>query len=778
MAAFVVALLALAGMARAERRVALVVGNNAYRHAPVLANPINDATDVAVALENIGFEVLTATDVDLIGLQNTIREFASMARGADVSLFYYSGHGMQWEGENVLVPVDATFADADIVPFEVMPLTRVMNALSLASRARILILDACRDNDAERALKIALAEKRGQRSTNVDRGLVRLNATRGQVVVFATQPDRTASDAFGDASRNSPFTHALLQTIAEPGVEIGRTFRKVAARVDELTGGAQLPEISISLLGDFYFVPGARPHDTDTTDDVASDFAFAERLNTDAGWAAFIAKHEAGGDPFRISLAREARRKLALASPDPVVAPTAACTHSDTILKFADYIIKNREAAGPFAKRRFGDIAAYLALRYANPSRAGGMELLRPLLDANVTGVDDLAVAYALSSGDVDTALRLADPDPLRAFAKIGVSGWRAIILKDGGRTFLDLIERSNKADPPDPHFSAVYNRGLTVAYRIVDQSDDFKTGFATLAEQQGELLLAASVLATGSDLEAYRSFLRRHQDDKLLNDLMAPRELAKYGLTMFHDAGPQFDDADDEETRNLRRQLYKVTLAAFKGGDRDFLNIYVNQTGLLAKAEEIADGYLTEVASRNINPDRYPEEAWMFLYRRIVESVGRAEAEKQLGSFTFSTDRHYTGSVVDVIKWPIAVKALTPYLLWLKTDLPARPGLLGAEFPWQEWTRIAEEIRSNRFDPKAVANEQSARIAIELLFVTSRFDSLFSHVNASFDMRNRLSIYRDLMIRLDRRCGAYTVFPGQALMLAGMPIFRFPQGG
>ncbi len=252
---FLCAAVSSMSVAIAERRVALVVGNSDYEHSSKLANPINDANDVTSALEDVGFKVITVTDVDIDGFRAAIDAFAREASGADVSLFYYSGHGMQWEGQNMLVPTDATLDNADIVPFEVLPLTKITNALSLARNAKILILDACRDNDAERSLKIALAEKQGKKSTAVDRGLTPLNATEGQVVIFATQPNRTASDDFEGSSRNSPFTHAFLETIKEPGLEIGRTFRKVAARVNKLTRGAQRPEMSISLLGDFFFVP-------------------------------------------------------------------------------------------------------------------------------------------------------------------------------------------------------------------------------------------------------------------------------------------------------------------------------------------------------------------------------------------------------------------------------------------------------------------------------------------------------------------------------------------
>ncbi len=259
----------------AERRVALVIGNGAYDHSTRLKNPANDADDVAASLTEIGFDVIRAKDVGIANFRAVIAKFARKARNSDVSLFYYSGHGMQWDGENMLVPTDATLEDAAIVPFEVIPLFEVMNALSLAGKAKILILDACRDNDSERALKRTLAEKQGTKSTAINRGLTKLEATRGQVVVFATQANQTASDNFDDSSRNSPFTHAFLETIKEPGLEIGRTFRRVAARVDKLTRGAQLPEYSVSLLGDFYFVPPDKENSQPSeADDENADMTF------------------------------------------------------------------------------------------------------------------------------------------------------------------------------------------------------------------------------------------------------------------------------------------------------------------------------------------------------------------------------------------------------------------------------------------------------------------------------------------------------------------------
>ncbi len=651
----IIFLICATSAALSERRVALVVGNGKYEHSSSLKNPVNDADDVAAALEKVGFTVIKATDVDLVGLQLAIRTFAREAKGSDVSLFYYSGHGMQWEGQNVLVPTDAKLKDAEIVPFEVLPLYEVMNALALAGKAKILILDACRDNDAERALKIALAEKRGQKSTNVNRGLVPLKATRGQVVVFATQPNRTASDEFGDTSRNSPFTHAFLETINEPGLEIGRTFRKVQERVDELTRGAQLPEISMSLLGDFHFVPfdGEESQERESgglsaniqSYPIAVDYQFAERVNTKNAWAAFLDKHGSKSDNFFVQLAKEAQTKLALGvfsennQPPP---SSATCTHRDNILKFGDYILRNRSKAHVFSKRRFGAVAAYLKIRYEDLDYDSGMHVLRPLLDANVYNAHEVAVPFTIANRDIDEALALIDADQLEAFYKLGTFGTRALILRDGGRTFLRLVKQAMSAEKIDLNFGANYSFGLHAAYPVVDQSDGFKSKFAELAEAEGELVLGAAVLGTRSELSAYHSFMKKHAGSERLHQILNDRALTGYGLTMLHNTGPVFSDPDlPESDKILQRQLYSIMRAAYFGGEQDFLNIYINQSGNISGAQEVADEYLGRVEGGFLNPVRNPDDAWIFIYKKLVEVAGRTGVDEQLNSFNFPSTRY-----------------------------------------------------------------------------------------------------------------------------------------
>jgi uncharacterized caspase-like protein len=229
----------------ADKRVALVIGNAAYSHTAPLANPRNDAEDVAATLRGAGFQVLEGIDLDKAGMDDMLARFARQAEDADAALIFYAGHGMQIDGQNVLVPVDAELKDEISIRYETTPLADVTNAFVRVNGMKILILDACRNNP--------LAERLARNQTLVRQGFARISSPRGMLVASATQADELAYDGSG---RNSVFTSALVAELREPGLEIHELFRRVAVNVSEESGGRQLPETSSSLAGSFYFRPG------------------------------------------------------------------------------------------------------------------------------------------------------------------------------------------------------------------------------------------------------------------------------------------------------------------------------------------------------------------------------------------------------------------------------------------------------------------------------------------------------------------------------------------
>lgn len=271
-------LLAMPALAQTqERRVALVIGNSAYKNAPALPNTPNDARDTAEALRKVGFEVVDGVDLDKRGMDAALSRFARLAQDADAVMFYYAGHGFQFNGENFLVPVEAKIDDEVSVQYETLKLSEVTTALGFAKGVKIMVLDACRNNP----FVAQLSKKQATRSFSVGSGLAPIVKAQGMVTAYATQANDVAADGSG---RNSPFTAALVQEIKQPGLEIATLFRRVQKAVYDSTGGKQTPELSLSLLGDFYL--NREETDADiwkrlrSSDNAAEIKAFIQRFPT------------------------------------------------------------------------------------------------------------------------------------------------------------------------------------------------------------------------------------------------------------------------------------------------------------------------------------------------------------------------------------------------------------------------------------------------------------------------------------------------------------------
>ena len=237
-----------AAFAQTERRVALVIGNGAYREAGVLRNPPNDARRMAEVLRAAGIEVIVGIDLDRRAMETQIREFGNRLEGGRVGLFFYAGHGMQVNGENFLVPIDANLQRERDLTFETVPLSQVLRTMESAAPTNLVFLDACRDNPLARSL----AGRMGTRSTVVGQGLAQVQSGVGTLVSFATAPGSVSLDGEG---ANSPFTTALAQHLTVPGLEVGLAMRRVRESVLTATRQHQVPWDHSSLTGEVVLVP-------------------------------------------------------------------------------------------------------------------------------------------------------------------------------------------------------------------------------------------------------------------------------------------------------------------------------------------------------------------------------------------------------------------------------------------------------------------------------------------------------------------------------------------
>jgi hypothetical protein len=228
----------------ADKRVALVIGNSAYRNAASLTNPANDAIAISELFKSARFDnVRLQLDLGIAGLRRAISDFADLAADADVAVVYYAGHGIEMDGTNYLIPTDAKFARDFDVDDEAITLDRVLRAMEPARRLRLVILDACRDNPFANTMKRSVA------SRSIGRGLARIEPTISDTLVaFSAKAGSIALDENG--GHNSPFTSALLKHLTTPNLDIRLAFGRVRDDVMKSTGRKQEPFLYGSLGGD------------------------------------------------------------------------------------------------------------------------------------------------------------------------------------------------------------------------------------------------------------------------------------------------------------------------------------------------------------------------------------------------------------------------------------------------------------------------------------------------------------------------------------------------
>ncbi len=231
--------------ARAEKRIALVIGNSAYQNTPDLKNPKNDAIDVAAALRRLGFEVFEGRDLDKRAMERLIRQFGVKLSGADLAVFFYAGHGLQVGGQNYLVPIDARLASEGDADFEGMALTLVLKQMEREAKTSIILLDACRDNPLARNLQRTM----GTRAALLGQGLAEVKTGVGTLIGFSTQPGNVATDG---TARNSPYAEALLKHMEQPGKDISGVLISVRNDVLRATDGKQVPWEHTSLTGQVF----------------------------------------------------------------------------------------------------------------------------------------------------------------------------------------------------------------------------------------------------------------------------------------------------------------------------------------------------------------------------------------------------------------------------------------------------------------------------------------------------------------------------------------------
>jgi uncharacterized caspase-like protein len=333
--------------ALAEKRIALVIGNSSYQNAALLSNPANDASLLADMFTRATFDVVTLQkDLTATEMRRVLREFADKARDADVAVLYYAGHGIEIDGNNYLVPVDAALnRDADVYD-EAIGLDRILVAVEPAKKLRLIILDACRDNPFAKTMKRTIATR------NVGQGLAKVEPINpNTMIAFAAKAGFTALD--GDRGQtNSPYATALAAHLTIPGLDLRKAFGFVRDDVLKATGNRQEPFIYGSLGGDDIALvssPSSKPVAADPDAATRRDYEFAERVGTGEAWQSFIATHS---DGFYLKLAQAQRNKLAAEEARATATSESAKTAAEEKMRLANEQAKAAEDARIDAEKK------------------------------------------------------------------------------------------------------------------------------------------------------------------------------------------------------------------------------------------------------------------------------------------------------------------------------------------------------------------------------------------------------------------------------------------
>ena len=391
----------ICGSAHAERRVALVMGNSAYKSVPKLSNPANDAALVGGMFKKAGFDWIDIrTDLNASEMRKALRDFGGRARDAEVAVIYYAGHGIELDGTNYLIPTDAALeTDSDVLD-ETVALDRALFAVEPAKQLRLVILDACRDNPFAKTMKRTVAAR------TIGRGLAKVEPTSpNTMIAFAAKAGSTASD--GD-SKNSPFAAALVERLPTPGLDLRKAFGFVRDDVLKNTSYKQEPYVYGSLGGDDVALVAAKPTTTgpqaSPDDAIRRNYELALQLGTRDGWNVFLAQYP---DGFYAGLAKGQLNKITAEETRAAAVEKARQAEEDKARLAADRAKKTEQDKAAAAAKAAEDarLAAEKA-KQVEEAKAAAAEQRRKEIEAAVAkALADKQAAEKKTSSEADQKL-------------------------------------------------------------------------------------------------------------------------------------------------------------------------------------------------------------------------------------------------------------------------------------------------------------------------------------------------------------------------------------
>lgn len=464
---------------------------------------------------------------------------------------------------------------------------------------------------------------------------------------------------------------------------------------------------------------------------------------------------------------------LALAVMAGPVRAEETCAAAPRINEMARAIIEGRAGLSGLHQRRFGAEAVYLALHYGGMDESAGRALLAELAAANVTDAREVLAVLTMAREGAEAGLAVIDPDPVRAFAEASVPVRRALLWADDGASYFRLMREAEARPDLAERVGQFLAGGGEMATLTADMDDATLGKVVALAEAEGRILVAIKLAAGLADLSTFRRLMQDHADRPEVAEFATFSWMEANVFSLRHGGGPlpRPDPAVQAERGAGDARIYTVFRAAWDSGPEQFILTLMNQTGLEAEVAAAAQAYLAEVGAGRIDAVADPDAAWLVQYAALGLVMERAVLQDTLAVFDFPPRRlrHYAGTAAESLDWMLAADALGPVVRGEVEGVPDRPAMLTPGFDWALWAGLAGQLAGGE---TAALPPESLGPAAELLIEAERWDEL-AGVAGQMAPEERLTLTRDAMQRLDRRCGAWMASEGQGL-LGGAVMWRF----
>ena len=406
------------------------------------------------------------------------------------------------------------------------------------------------------------------------------------------------------------------------------------------------------------------------------------------------------------------------------------CAARSTIISLAHKVLDGREGLKGLQWRRarnFGVSAAYLLLRYGDLDDVAATALLNRITAEELSTSQDLKQVFLIANG----TLEFDDIEAERIFDLSSSARWYPLILKDDGQRFFEeargVMERTRQL-PLSPVEDAI---AYHISRILSDAPDETRAKVAATAERMGEIASALTLLADQRDLSSFRALAARHPDHRLLREVRRYPE--SFGVSLRHQSVPiDLGRSEGAFRDEWRMRLFEIRRADYRFGGFGFLNSFLNVTGKEHFVSDAATRVNDLIDSGWLDPVKRPEQAWISLYRQLIERMGQQAVDDGL-RFARKTHRSASDQLVrDTIHNAIATQALTDFVLGKVDALPKRPKLLpvSTQIDWTAWTRVAGILHEG--EAETLDDEADALIGIDLAFSPSPQEQYETAINVT----------------------------------------------